>query len=62
MLLSVLSHARFFRPALRIAVDEYKYHHHQQLQLDFAEPETFIRSAESEMPGSARKRRLTSRR
>jgi hypothetical protein len=49
MLLSVLSHTRFFRPALRIAVEEYEYHHHQLLQLDFAKPETFIRSAESEM-------------
>jgi hypothetical protein len=49
MLLSVLSHTRFFRPALRIAVEEYKYYHHQLLQLDLAKPETFIRSAESEM-------------
>jgi hypothetical protein len=49
VLLSVLSHTRLFRPALRIAVEEYKYHHHQLLQLDLAKPETFIRSAESEM-------------
>jgi len=55
MLLAVLSHTRFFRPALRIAIEEYKYHHYQLLQLDFSKPESFIRSAEDE------RGRLTSR-
>jgi hypothetical protein len=49
MLLGVLSHTRFFKPALRIAIEEYKYHHHQLLQLDFIKPEKFVRSAEEEL-------------
>lgn len=49
LLLGVLSHTRFFRPALRIAIEEYLYHHHEFLQLDFNKPESFIRSAEDEM-------------
>ena len=49
MLLGVLSHTRFFRPALRIAIEEYTYHLHQLLQLDFIKPEKFVRSAEEEV-------------
>ena len=49
MLLGVLSHTRFFKPTLRIAVEEYKYHTAQLRQLDFAKPEKFIRSAEEEI-------------
>jgi hypothetical protein len=49
MLLGVLSHTRFFRPALRVAVEEYLYHHHQLQQLDFNKPEKFIRSAGEEL-------------
>ena len=49
MLVGVLSHTRFFKPALRIAIEEYKYHHHQLLQLDFIKPEKFVRSAEEEL-------------
>jgi hypothetical protein len=45
----VLSHTRFFRPALRVAIEEYLYHHHQLQQLDFNKPEKFIRSAEEEL-------------
>ena len=49
MLLSVLSHTQFFRPAFRLAVEEYLYHHHQILALDFDKPEKFVRSAEEEL-------------
>jgi hypothetical protein len=49
MLLEVLSHTRFFRPSLRIAIEEYKYHLHQLLTLDFSKPEKFVRSAEEEL-------------
>ena len=48
-LLGVLSHTGFFKPAFRIAVEEYKYHCHQLFLLDFNKPETFIRSAEAEI-------------
>ncbi len=48
-LLGVLSHTGFFKPAFRVAIEEYKYHHHQLVQLDFKKPETFIRSAEAEI-------------
>jgi len=49
MLLGVLSHSGFFKPAFRIAIEEYKYHNHQLGLLDFNKPEAFIRSAESEI-------------
>jgi hypothetical protein len=45
----VLSHTRFFRPALRIAIEEYLYHHHQLQQLDFNKPDKFIQSAGEEL-------------
>jgi len=47
--LGVLSHTGFFKAAFRVAVEEYKYHHHQLVQLDFNKPEAFIRSAEAEI-------------
>jgi hypothetical protein len=49
ILLSVLSQTRFFRRTLRIAIEEYLYHHHQLLALDFSKPEKFVRSAEEEV-------------
>lgn len=48
-LLGVLSHTGFFKPAFRVAVEEYKYHNHQLVLLDFNKPEAFIRSAEAEI-------------
>ena len=48
-LLGVLSHTGFFKPAFRVAIEEYKYHKHQLVLLDFNKPETFIRSAEEEI-------------
>src|SRR5512139_319670 len=49
MLLGVLSHTQFFRPPFRLAIEEYLYHHHQVLTLDFTKPEKFVRSAEEEL-------------
>jgi len=48
-LLGVLSHTGFFKPAFRIAIEEYKYHYHQLFLLDFNKPEAFIQSAEAEI-------------
>jgi hypothetical protein len=48
-LLGVLSHIGFFKPAFRVAIEEYKYHNHQLVLLDFNKPGTFIRSAEEEI-------------
>lgn len=48
-LLGVLSHTGFFKSAFRVAIEEYKYHHHQLVLLDFNKPEAFIRSAEVEI-------------
>jgi len=48
-LLGVLSHTGFFKSAFRVAIEEYIYHHHQLVMLDFNKPETFIRSAEAEI-------------
>jgi hypothetical protein len=48
-LLGVLSHIGFFKPAFRVAIEEYKYHNHQLGLIDFNKPETFIRSAEVEI-------------
>jgi hypothetical protein len=48
-LLGVLSHIGFFKPAFRVAIEEYKYHNHQLVLLDFKKPEAFIRSAEAEI-------------
>jgi len=49
MLLGVLSQTQFFRPSFRLAIEEYLYHHHQLLALDFTKPEKFVRSAEEEL-------------
>jgi chromosome segregation ATPase len=49
MLYGVLSHSRFVNPALKSAVEQYKYLLHALLALDFKKPEAFIRSAEEDM-------------
>jgi hypothetical protein len=48
-LLGVLSHIGFFKPAFRVAIEEYKYHARQLVLLDFNKPESFIRSADEEI-------------
>ncbi len=49
MLYTVLSHSHFAKPALRSAVEEFKYHRHSLSGLDFKKPSAFIRSAEEEI-------------
>lgn len=57
MFLGVLSHCRFFHPALRSAVEQFKYHHNSLLQIDFKKPQAFIRAAEEEISGLNPKRK-----
>ncbi len=49
MFYGVLSHSRFVNPALKSAVEEYKYLAHALLTLDFKKPTAFIKSANEEM-------------
>jgi hypothetical protein len=49
MLYTVLNHSHFAKPALRSAVEEFKYHRHSLAGLDFKKPAAFIRSAEEEI-------------
>lgn len=49
MALGVFSHAGFFSPGLRIAVEEYKFHLARLEQADVAKPAAFIRTAEEEL-------------
>ena len=45
----VLRHSRFIDPALKSAVEHYKYHVHALASLDFKKPTAFITAAEEEM-------------
>lgn len=49
MFLGVLAHSNFVKPALKLAVEQYKYHLHTLAALDFKKPLAFIKSAEEEM-------------
>jgi hypothetical protein len=49
MFYGVLSHSRFVNPALKSAVEQYKYFLRTILSLDFKKPAVFIKSAEKEM-------------
>jgi uncharacterized protein (UPF0147 family) len=49
MFYGVLSHSRFVNPALKSAVEQYKYLLHALVTLDFKKPTAFIRSAEEDM-------------
>ncbi len=49
MLFFILGHSHFARPALKAAVEEFKYHAHILASLDFKKPAAFIKSAEAEM-------------
>ncbi len=49
MLYGVLAHSQFFRPELKSAVEQYKYHYHALAALDLRKPAAFIRSAEEEI-------------
>jgi hypothetical protein len=49
MFYGVLSHSRFVNPALKSAVEQYKYFLRALIALDFKKPTVFIRSAEKEI-------------
>jgi hypothetical protein len=49
MLYAVLSHSHFAKPALRSAVEQFKYHFNTLSNLDFKKPTSFIKSAEEEI-------------
>jgi hypothetical protein len=49
MFYGVLGQSSFLNHALKSAVEQYKYHLHALLLLDFRKPEAFIKSAEEEM-------------
>jgi hypothetical protein len=49
MLYTVLSHSHFAMPALRSAVEEFKYHRHSLSGVDFKKPAAFLRLAEEEI-------------
>jgi hypothetical protein len=43
MFYGVLNHSRFVNPALKSAVEQYKYHLHTLINLDLKKPKVFIR-------------------
>jgi len=49
MFLGALAHSNFVKPALKSAVEQYKYHLHTLASLDPKKPLAFIKSAEEEM-------------
>jgi hypothetical protein len=49
MYYGVLGHSRFFNPALRSAVEQYKFLFHALASLDFRKPASFIKAAEAEL-------------
>jgi hypothetical protein len=49
MLFTVLDHSHLVKPALKSAVEQYKYHLHNLSGLDLKKPSAFIKSAEEEI-------------
>jgi len=49
ILFTVLEHSHFAEPALKSAVEQYKFHVHNLSRLDFKKPASFIKSAEEEL-------------
>ena len=49
LLYGLLHASQFVKPALKSAVEQYKFHFHAYQALDFIKPSAFIRSAEEEM-------------
>jgi len=46
---TVLDHSHFAKPALKLAIEQYKYHLYTLSNLDFKKPGVFIKSAEEEI-------------
>jgi len=49
MLFTVLDHSHLVKPALKSAVEQYKYHIYNLSELDLKKPSAFIKSAEEEI-------------
>ena len=49
MLFTVLGHSHIVKPALKSAVEQYKYHFYNLTELDLKKPAAFIKSAEEEI-------------
>ena len=49
MLYGVLGHSHLVKPALKLAVEQYKFHVHTLSELDLKKPSAFITSAEDEI-------------
>jgi hypothetical protein len=49
MLFTVLDHSHIIKPALKSAVEQYKYHFYNLSELDLKKPSAFIKSAEEEI-------------
>jgi hypothetical protein len=49
MLFTVLGHSHIVKPALKSAVEQYKYHFYNLTELDLKKPSAFIKSAEEEI-------------
>jgi hypothetical protein len=49
MLYGVLGHSHLVNPALKLAVEQYKFHVHVLSELDLKKPSAFIKSAEDEI-------------
>ena len=49
MLYGVLGHSHLVKPALKLAVEQYKFHVHTLSELDLNKPSAFIKSAEDEI-------------
>jgi len=49
MLFTVLDHSHIVKPALKSAVEQYKYHFYNLSELDLNKPSAFIKSAEEEI-------------
>jgi len=49
MLYGVLGHSHLVKPALKLAVEQYKFHVHTLSELDLKKPFAFIKSAEDEI-------------
>jgi hypothetical protein len=49
MLFTVLNHSHLVKPALKSAVEQYKYHMYNLSELDLKKPSAFIKSAEEEI-------------
>ncbi len=49
MLYGVLGHSHLVKPALKLAVEQYKFHLHTLSELDLKKPTAFIKSAEEEI-------------